>query len=162
MLGFSECLVIPVLREPVAVRVGIAQVTEPRNQKPEARMKRNAARIFTDLVVWQKSHQFVLQIYKYTESFPNREIYGLVSQLRRAAVSIPANIAEGFKRQGKMDKKRFLNLSQASAEECRYFLILANDLQYGDARALMESLEEISKLLEAYSNAIQNSLDSLR
>ena len=107
--------------------------------------------------MWQKSHQFVLQIYKYTEGFPSHEIYGLVSQLRRAAVSIAANIAEGFKRRGKQDKRRFLNLSQASLEECRYYLILAKDLSYGEGRELMQMLTEISRLLEAYSNSLQHS-----
>lgn len=119
-------------------------------------MKRTPAKAFTDLIVWKKSHQFVLEVYKYTESFPNHEIYGLASQLRRAAVSIPANIAEGFKRRGKHDKKRFLNISQASLEECRYYLMLAQDLGYGDNRRLADDLVEVSKLLEAYTNSIRD------
>lgn len=118
---------------------------------------RQSAKVFTDLIVWQKSHQFVLKVYEYTGSFPSREIYGLVSQFRRAAVSIPANIAEGFKRHGKQDKRRFLNISQASVEECRYYLILANDLRYGDSKELMETLAEVSKLLESYTNSISDS-----
>jgi four helix bundle protein len=85
-------------------------------------MERQAARVFSDLLVWQKSHQFVLAVYKFTERFPVSEVYGLTSQLRRAAVSIAANIAEGFKRRGQLDKGKFLNISQASAEECRYYL----------------------------------------
>lgn len=123
-------------------------------------MKREPAKAFTDLIVWQKAHQFVLNVYHYAEGFPSHEIYGLGSQLRRAAVSIPANIAEGFKRKGKQDKKRFLNISQASLEECRYYLILAKDLRYGDTQGLVAALEEISKLLEAYSNAIRNPIRS--
>ena len=117
-------------------------------------MKRAPATTFTDLIVWQKSHQFVLKVYRFTEAFPKEETYGLVSQLRRAAVSIPANIAEGFKKRGKRDKRRFLNISQGSVEECRYYLILAKDLGYGDAEDLMEVLEEVSKLLAAYANSI--------
>jgi len=117
-------------------------------------MKRDPARAFTDLIVWQKAHDFVLKIYKHTESFPSHEIYGLVSQLRRAAVSIPANIAEGFKRRGKQDKRRFLNISQGSLEECRYYLILAQDLEYGGGLSLMNQVEEISKLLDAYMRSI--------
>ena len=117
-------------------------------------MKRQPAKAFTDLIVWQRSHQFVLKVYRYTEGFPSEEIYGLVSQLRRAAVSIPANIAEGFKRLGKPDKRRFLNISQASIEECRYYLILTKDLGYGDDQSLMEALAEVSKLLEAYMSSI--------
>jgi four helix bundle protein len=116
-------------------------------------MKRPAAQ-FADLIVWQKSHHLVLEVYEYTEGFPAHEIYGLASQLRRAAVSIPANIAEGFKRRGSQDKRRFLNIAQASLEECRYYLILARDLKYGDTQRLMVSLEEVSKLLEAYTDAI--------
>jgi four helix bundle protein len=75
---------------------------------------------FKDLLVWQRSHEFVLEIYKLTQAFPQKELFGLVSQLRRAAISIPANIAEGFKRKGKADKLRFYNISQASLEEVRY------------------------------------------
>jgi four helix bundle protein len=71
-------------------------------------MQRQAARKFSDLLVWQRSHEFVLAVYKLTEQFPANEIYGLTSQLRRAAVSIPANVAEGFKRRGRLDKGRFL------------------------------------------------------
>jgi four helix bundle protein len=117
-------------------------------------MERQPAKAFTDLIVWQKSHRFTLSIYKYTAGFPQHEIYGLSSQFRRAAISIPANIAEGFKRIGKQDKRRFLNISQGSVEECRYYLILAADLGYGNARELFEALDEVSKLVEAYRAAI--------
>ena len=115
---------------------------------------RAAARTFQDLVVWQKAHQFVLSIYKYTETFPRTELYGLTSQLRRAAVSIPANIAEGFRRRGDSDKVRMLNIAQGSIEECRYYLILVQDLNYGRSEDLMTALEEVSRILNAYSKAI--------
>ena len=82
-------------------------------------------------------------------TFPN-----LSQQLRRAAVSIPANIAEGFRRRGKADKARFMNLAEGSLEECRYYLILAHDLSYGDTDQLAALLEEVSKLLNAYTAAI--------
>jgi len=117
-------------------------------------MKRNPARSFLDLIVWQKAHQFVLAVYGYTRSFPKEEIYGLTSQLSRAAVSTPANIAEGFKKRSKSDKARFMNISQGSLEECRYYLILAKDLGYGDNNSFMLQLEEVSKLLESYSRSI--------
>ncbi len=120
-------------------------------------MKRAPARNFQDLVVWQKAHHFVLLTYKYTSTFPKSENYGLISQFRRAAVSIPANIAEGFKKRGKNDKGRFLNIAQGSLEECRYYLILAQDLGYGDSSALMQNLEEASRLLEGYASTIQAS-----
>ena len=76
-------------------------------------MENSAAKTFRDLIVWQKAHQFVLQIYRLTGRFPQNEQYGLTSQMRRCAVSVPANIAEGFKRRGKPDKVRFMNIAQA-------------------------------------------------
>ena len=120
-------------------------------------MKRAPAKHFQDLIVWQKAHQFVLLIYQYSESFPKNELYGLTSQVRRSAVSVPSNIAEGFKKKTKPDKVRFFNIAQGSLEECRYYLILAKDLDYGDTSKLMEKLEEVSKLLEGYLSSILDS-----
>ena len=113
------------------------------------------AKSFQDLVVWKKSHQFVLKIYKMTKSFPQHELFGLVSQIRRAAVSVPANVSEGFKRKGKADKTRFFNISQASLEEVRYYLILANDLGYADTKSLSKDLDEIGRLLYSYIKAVK-------
>ena len=118
---------------------------------------RAPARTFEDLVVWQKAHQFVLAVYHLSRTFPRSEIYGLSSQFRRAAVSIAANIAEGFRKRGKADKLRFFNMAQGSLEECRYYLILSRDLEYGDVSETSRLLEEVSKLLEAYSQSILNS-----
>jgi four helix bundle protein len=115
------------------------------------------ARTFQDLLVWQKAHRFVLEAYAFTALFPKQETYGLSLQMRRAAVSIPANIAEGFRRRGKADKARFLNMAEGSVEECRYFLILSKDLGYGDTHKLSAALEEVSRLLNAYSAAILTS-----
>ena len=120
-------------------------------------MKRAPAKHFEDLIVWQRAHEFVLSIYRYSESFPKNELYGLTSQLRRSAVSVPSNIAEGFKKKTKPDKVRFLNIAQGSLEECRYYVILAKDLGYGETSRLMEKLEEVSKLLEAYLSSILDS-----
>ncbi|MDB9526271.1 four helix bundle protein [Oscillatoria sp. CS-180] len=117
-------------------------------------MARAPAKSFEDLIVWQKAHQFVLGTYAYTEKFPKTEMYGLVSQLRRAAVSVPANIAEGFKRRTKPDKARLMNIAQGSLEECQYYLILARDLGYGDSAALKRQLDEVSKLLDAYIRSL--------
>lgn len=86
------------------------------------------SRSFQDVEVWKKAHQFVLGVYRMTEAFPKSELYGLTSQLRRAAVSIPANFAEGFKRRTQAEKARFYNISQGSLEESRYYLILSKDL----------------------------------
>lgn len=118
---------------------------------------RNPAKTFEDLMVWQKAHQFVLAVYRLSRTFPRSENYGLASQFRRAAVSIAANIAEGFRKRGKADKLRFLNIAQGSIEESRYYLILVRDLDYGDVSDLKTLLVEVSKLLEAYSQAILNS-----
>jgi len=118
-------------------------------------MSNQPAKCFQDLIVWKKAHQFVLLAYRFTSHFPASETYGLSSQLRRAAVSIPANIVEGFKRKTPADKVRFLNIAQGSLEECRYYLILAKDLDYGDSRSLMLDLEEVSKLLDSYSGKIE-------
>jgi four helix bundle protein len=115
------------------------------------------ARTFQDLVVWRKAHELVLAVYSFTAAFPKEETYGLALQMRRAAVSAPANIAEGFRRRGKADKARYMNMAEASLEESRYYLILAHDLGYGDTNNLTTSLEEVSRLLNAYTSAIRAS-----
>ena len=99
----------------------------------------------------------MLSVYHYSDYFPPKEIYGLTSQFRRAAISIAANIAEGFKKRGVSDKARFLNIAQGSLEECRYYLVLAKDLGYGDNPELLPQLEEVSKSLEKYTTAILDS-----
>lgn len=114
-----------------------------------------SAKSFEDLIVWQRSHQFVLSIYGFTKEFPTNEQFGLISQLRRAAVSISANIAEGFKRKGTADKLRFLNIAESSLEECRYYLILAKDLGYGESKDRNDLLEEASRLSSRYIRAIE-------
>jgi four helix bundle protein len=120
-------------------------------------MQRLPARNFQDLSVWQKAHQFVLAVYRVSKNFPREEIYGLTSQFRRAAVSIPANIAEGFKKRGRADKVRFMNIAEGSLEECGYYLILTRDLGYADPLEVVRQLEEVSKLLGSYSAAIRAS-----
>ena len=119
-------------------------------------MLRAPAKNFQDLIVWQKAHQFVLTIYQISREFPKSEVYGLTSQVRRAAVSVPANIAEGFKKKTKPEKKRFLNIAQCSLEECRYYLILVQDLNYGNISEPMNQLEEVSKLLAGYISALNS------
>jgi four helix bundle protein len=113
------------------------------------------AKTFKELMVWQKAHEFVLAVYHLTAKFPTAEIYCLTTQARRAAISIAANIAEGFKKRGSNDKIRFFNIAQGSLEECRYYLILAQHLGYADTRNLEMLLEEVSKLLSAYSLAVR-------
>ena len=119
---------------------------------------RPAAQNFQDLTVWQKAHQFVLGVYRLSKTFPREEIYGLTSQFRRAAVSVAANVAEGFKKRGRVDKVRFMNIAEGSLEECRYYLILTRDLGYADPLENVRQLEEVSKLLGSYSAAIRASV----
>ncbi len=90
-----------------------------------------------------------------SRSFPQHELYGLSSQIRRAAISIPANIAEGFKRKTSAEKLRFFNIAQGSIEEVRYYLILTRDLGYGKTGQFEEDLEEVSRMLESYMNSIR-------
>ena len=104
--------------------------------------------------MWSKAHELVLTIYALTATFPKSETYGLSLQLRRSAVSVPANIAEGFRRRSRTEKARFLNIAESSLEETRYFLILARDLGYGDTASMLTSLEEVSRMLNAYTTAI--------
>ena len=118
-------------------------------------MKLPPSKSFEDLLVWQKAHQLVLGIYKFSSLFPVNEVYGLTSQLRRSAVSMPANIAEGYKKYSKLDKIRFFNIAQGSAEETKYHLILARDLNYGDSTDLLNELEEVIKMLESYIKMIR-------
>ena len=114
----------------------------------------NKSKSFQDLNVWKKAHAWVLGIYRLTECLPKHELFGLTSQLRRAAVSVPANIAEGFKKKGAADKARFYNIPQGSLEECRYYLILAQDLGYAETEQLAADLDEIGRMLDAYLRAL--------
>ena len=103
-----------------------------------------------DLKVWQKSINFVTKIYKKTNSFPNSELYSLTSQLRRAAVSVPSNIAEGCGRNSNPDLARFLNISLGSANELEYFVLLAKDLDYlssNQSEVLNKEVNEIKAML---------------
>lgn len=100
--------------------------------------------------MWQNAQGFVLEVYRLTGSFPQEERFGLVSQFRRAAVSIPANIAEGFRKYGVPDKARFFNIAEGSLEERRYYCILAQDLGYGETDRLKDSLEAIAGQLASY------------
>ncbi|MBC8378389.1 MAG: four helix bundle protein [Planctomycetes bacterium] len=119
--------------------------------------KRLAAKKFEDLFVWQKAHKLVLSVYRATKEYPKEELYGLVSQMRRAAVSIAANIAEGFKKRTAAEKCRFLTIAHSSLEEVRYYMILSKDLNYYDTTKTKEQVEEVSKLLTLYRAKIKDS-----
>ena len=116
------------------------------------------ARVFQELLVWQHAHRFVLAVYPFTATFPRSETYGLALQMRRAAVSVAANIAEGFGKRSRPEKARFFNIAEGSLEECRYYLILSKDLGYGDTAELMPQLESVSRLLNAYARAVRASI----
>lgn len=113
---------------------------------------------FTELIVWQKAHALALEVYKITQDFPKEEIFGITSQIRRASVSVAANIAEGYKRRSANDKARFFNISEGSLDETKYFLILARDLELiQDNKDLLEKTDEVAKLLYSYKKAILHS-----
>ncbi len=98
---------------------------------------------YKDLKVWEKAHSFTIQVYKLTEKFPREETYGLTNQLRRAASSIAANIAEGCGKNTKSDFANFLNISLGSSNESEYFLLLAKDLCY----ITLENYEILANLI---------------
>ena len=105
---------------------------------------------FKDIFAWQKSHELTLFVYTLTKKYPKEELYGLVSQSRRAVVSIPSNLAEGFKRRGQQEDAHFCNIAQASLEELRYQLLLAKDLGYineGEFKKAESLCEETAKLI---------------
>ena len=114
---------------------------------------------FKDIKAWQFAHQFVIDVYKHTREFPEAERFGLCSQFQRAAVSIAANIAEGYKKLSKPDKLRFFNISQGSLEECRYYILLSKDLGYinnDSFENLDAEIEKVSRYINAYCKGIIN------
>jgi len=112
-----------------------------------------AIKTFKDILAWKKAHSLVLQIYKVTDNFPKKEIFVLVSQMRRCAVSIPSNIVEGFKRRTKNDSIHFYNIAEGSLEELKYQLILAKDLKYiseEEFNEIYNLAEEVGKLINGW------------
>lgn len=116
---------------------------------------------FKTLIVWEKAHGLVLDIYTVTKSYPKDELFALVSQMRRASVSIPANIVEGYKRKTDKETVRFLNISDASLEELKYFIILSHDLNY-ITKEQFEELElktdEVGRLLSGFQKTYSNKI----
>jgi len=126
-----------------------------KQQTVDSRQGLKRAKRFQDLEVWQRAHQLVLRIYEVTKRFPDNEKFGLISQMRRAAVSVPANIAEGFKKRSEKDKANFYNISQGSLEELRYFAILAKDLKY------LDNIEELSDLIDEVGRMLHGLIRSI-
>jgi four helix bundle protein len=113
---------------------------------------------FTNLKVWQRSQAFTLHIYRITASFPKQEQYGLTAQLRRAAASVPTNIAEGSKRQSRAEYARFLNMAEGSLAEVEYLLMLSRDLHFLDQKTAASTLgeaDEIARMLNALRARVQ-------
>ena len=107
---------------------------------------------FQDLEVWQVAHALVLDTYRVSARFPPAERFGLTDQVRRASVSVPANIAEGFARRGKKEKLHFLNIAQGSLSELSYYFILLRDLGLmGDISALLDRCDHIARMLHNLS-----------
>ena len=116
-------------------------------------------RDFRQLAVWGKSHQLTLAVYRVTQSFPTDERYGLTSQARRAAASIPANIAEGCGRDSENELARFLEIAMGSASELEYHLLLAHDLGFLDHetyRRLDDAVVEIKRMLAPFIRRIRS------
>jgi four helix bundle protein len=106
-----------------------------------------ATTCFTQLRVWQEAHRVTLSVYAITRQFPEEERFGLAAQMRRCAVSVPANVAEGFARRHAADKARFYNIAEASAEELKYFCMLSRDLKYPADPALLEATGAVCRML---------------
>jgi four helix bundle protein len=113
-------------------------------------LERTKIQCVEDLLVWQKAHQLVLAVYMVTRQFPDDERYGIVSQIRRAVVSVPANIADGFRKRTKTEKQRFVTIAHGSLEETRYFLTLSRDRGYCEVADMLSLSDEVSKLLSLY------------
>ena len=110
-------------------------------------------RDFRELKVWEKAHQLTLEIYKATQEFPKYELYGLTSQIRRACVSIPANIAEGCGRSGDAEFARFLQIAMGSANELEYHILLGQDLEFIEGptyERLANDVTEVKRMLASF------------
>lgn len=116
---------------------------------------------FRELEVWQKAHHLVLDIYRVTYSFPKEERFGIVSQLRHAAYSIPASIAEGFGRRSTKELLQCLTIANGSLEEVRYFIFLSSDLNYlpkGKVQRLEQQLNSVAQMNAALSRALRRKM----
>jgi four helix bundle protein len=118
-------------------------------------MDRTPAQRFEDLISWQKTYALALRVYKLTADVPKHEMIGLSSQMRRAAVSVPANIAGGFCKRGRSDKARFLNTAQGSLEELWYYFILARDLACVPKSVSFGEIDDVARMLGAYTATLR-------
>ena len=107
-------------------------------------------RSFQELKIWQKAHELTMEVYQKTADFPQSEIFGLTRQFQKAAVSIAANIAEGYGKLTVKDKIKYYSISMGSLQECLYYCILSNDLKYGDWKNVETGFEELALMLNSY------------
>ena len=115
------------------------------------------SKTFKGLIVWQKAHMLTLEVYKVTKNYPKEEVYALTSQIRRASVSIAANIAEGYKKKTTATKLNFLNISEGSLEEVKYYILLSKDLEYintNKANELDNLADEVGRLINGYYKSV--------
>jgi four helix bundle protein len=120
---------------------------------------------FSDLTVWQKAHELTLATYKLTETFPRSEQFGIVSQLRRSAASVSANIAEGFGRRTTKELLRCLQISRGELEETRYFMILSRDLKHispAEFESMNNRCDSVGQLINALGRSLKNRLIAMR
>ena len=110
---------------------------------------------YQDLKVWQISHQLTLDIYRITESFPKSEVFGIISQLRRAAYSVPSNIVEGKSRDTDKEFRRFLIIARASCDEVSYFLLLSKDLNFISEDLYKTHVETCQHIASMLNNLIK-------
>jgi four helix bundle protein len=112
---------------------------------------------FMELKVWQRAHEFALRLYELTSKFPPEEKFGLISQIRRAGVSVAVNIAEGSKKSSEVDFARFVNISEGSAGELEALLLIARDLKMvtrDEWTSYFTELDEIQRMLHAFKNVL--------
>lgn len=114
---------------------------------------------YEDLIAWQKAYALVLQIYRLTEQLPKDERFGLTQQMRRAAVSIPSNIAEGFGRHTRPDYLRFLDMALGSTYELQTQMRIVGDLSYADPEATLEQIAELERILSGLIRALRRKTD---
>ena len=132
------------------------------NRKGVLLANKSSIKTYMDLDVWKISHELVVKIYKLTRDFPKDETYGIISQLKSAASSIPANIAEGNGKQYLKEYIQFLYISKSSLNETRYFLLLSKDLGYirnNKYEEVIEQLNRIEKMLMGLINSLKRKIN---
>ncbi len=123
-------------------------------------MESSRVRTFQDLIVWQKAHALTLNVYQATRKFPSDEKYGIISQMRRSAYSVPSNIVEGHSRRSKKEFGRFLSIAAASLSELRYFMILSRDLGHlnlEEYEKLYQNAQEVGRILYSFTRSLNAS-----